>query len=120
MLNPDRIFRFFKKNKINFKNIGGYYPCNYEIDDLELLNFFRNKRANISLPIISKNNQMDLSAYVDYSPREYKMQLYSNGQPELDPYRDPLIDYSRDVRVSPLDYKTKDMYGLLSGLKLFK
>ena len=66
---------------------------------------------------LSKNNQMDLSAYVDYSPREYKMQLYSNGQPELDPYRNPLIDYSRDVRVSPLDYKTKDMFQLLSGIK---
>ena len=66
---------------------------------------------------LSKNNEIDLSGYVDYTPKEYKMQLYSNGQPELDPYRDPLIDYSRDVRVSPLDYKTKDMYGLLSGLQ---
>ena len=48
ILYPDRIFQFFKKNKINFKNIGGYYPCNHEIDDLDVLNFFRNKRATIS------------------------------------------------------------------------
>ncbi len=26
ILYPDRIFSFFKKNKINFKNVGGYYP----------------------------------------------------------------------------------------------
>ena len=36
-LNPDRIYRFLKKNKINFKNVGGYYPCNHEIDDLDML-----------------------------------------------------------------------------------
>ena len=51
-LNPDKIFRFFKKNKINFKNIGGYYPYNYEIDDLDILNFLRKKKINISLPKI--------------------------------------------------------------------
>ena len=55
-LYPDRIFRFLKKNKINFKNVGGYYPCNYEIDDLDILNFLRNKKVNISLPIIRENN----------------------------------------------------------------
>ena len=53
-LNPDRIYRFLKKNKINFKNVGGYYPCNHEIDDLDMLYFLRNKKANISLPIIRK------------------------------------------------------------------
>ena len=58
-LNPDRIYRFLKKNKINFKNVGGYYPCNHEIDDLDMLYFLRNKKANISLPIIRENNQMD-------------------------------------------------------------
>jgi 5-formyltetrahydrofolate cyclo-ligase len=58
-LYPNMIFRFLKKNKLNFKNVGGYYPCNYEIDDLDLLNFLRKKKANISLPIIRENNQMD-------------------------------------------------------------
>ena len=53
-LYPDRIYRFLKKNKINFKNVGGYYPCNHEIDDLDMLDFLRNKRANISLPIIRR------------------------------------------------------------------
>ena len=56
-LYPDKIYQFLKKNKINFKNVGGYYPCNYEIDDLDTLYFLRNKKANISLPIIRENNQ---------------------------------------------------------------
>ena len=42
---PNKIFRFFKKKKINFKNVGGYYPYNHEIDDLDILNFFSNKRV---------------------------------------------------------------------------
>ena len=67
-LYPDRIFKFFKKNKINFKNVGGYYPCNYEIDDLDTLNFLRSKRANISLPIIRENNQMDFFEWTNKDP----------------------------------------------------
>ena len=38
-LNPDRIYRFLKKKKIILKNVGGYYPSNHEIDDLDILNF---------------------------------------------------------------------------------
>ncbi len=67
-LNPDKIFRFFKKNKINFKNIGGYYPYNYEIDDLDILNFLRKKKINISLPKIRKNNQMDFFEWRNKDP----------------------------------------------------
>jgi len=34
------VFLFFLKSKnLNFKNFGGYYPSNYEISDLEILNF---------------------------------------------------------------------------------
>ena len=65
---PDKIFQFLKKNKINFKNVGGYYPCNNEIDDLCILNFFRNKSANICLPIIRKNKQMDFFEWTNKDP----------------------------------------------------
>ena len=58
-INPNKIFSFLKKKKINFKNVGGYYPCNYEINSLKILNFLRKKKFNISLPIIKKKNQMD-------------------------------------------------------------
>ena len=78
---PDRIFTYLKNNKINFKNIGGYYPCNYEIDDLELLNFFRNKRSNISLPIIKENNQMDFFEWTKKDP--LKINKYGIAEPIL-------------------------------------
>ncbi len=79
ILYPDRIFRFFKKNKINFRNIAGYYPCNHEIDDLDILNFFRNKRANISLPIIRGNNQMDFFEWTNKDP--LKINKYGIAEP---------------------------------------
>jgi len=67
-LNSDKIYRYLKKNKINFKNVGGYYPCNHEIDDLDTLYFLRNKKANISLPIIRENNQMDFFEWTNKDP----------------------------------------------------
>jgi len=78
-LSPERIFRFFKKNKINFKNIGGYYPCNHEIDDLDILNFLRYKKANISLPSIKKNNQMDFFEWKNKDP--LKINSYGIAEP---------------------------------------
>jgi 5-formyltetrahydrofolate cyclo-ligase len=58
-INSDKLFSFLKTKKYNFKNLGGYYPSNYEIDDLEILELFAEKNYNILLPIIRKNNQMD-------------------------------------------------------------
>ena len=40
---------------INKKIIGGYYPVNNEIDDLEILKKFEKIKIKISLPIIKKN-----------------------------------------------------------------
>ena len=67
-LYPEKIFEFILKKKINFKNLGGYYPCNNEIDDLELLKFFWKKRANISLPKIRENKQMDFFEWTNKDP----------------------------------------------------
>ena len=78
-LHPERVFRFFKKNKINFKNVGGYYPCNHEIDDLDILNFLRNKKVNISLPIIRENNQMDFFEWTNKGP--LKINKYGIAEP---------------------------------------
>tara|TARA_B110000003_G_C16605092_1_gene517199 strand:+ start:342 stop:887 length:546 start_codon:yes stop_codon:yes gene_type:complete len=58
-INPNKFFTFLKDLRYNFKNIGGYYPYNYEIDDLKILQLFEKKKFSISLPIIGKNNQMD-------------------------------------------------------------
>jgi 5-formyltetrahydrofolate cyclo-ligase len=54
----NKIIKFIeKKNKK--KDIGGYYPVNYEINDLDLLKAFEKKKYNISLPIIKKNHNMN-------------------------------------------------------------
>ena len=57
-INLDKFFSFLK-TKTNLKNLGGYYSSNYEIDDLEILDFLQKKNFKISLPIIKKNNQMN-------------------------------------------------------------
>ncbi len=41
------------------KIIGGYYPVNYEIDDLNILSKFEKKKIKISLPRIEKNFKMN-------------------------------------------------------------
>ena len=66
--------KFFKKTELNYnfikkiinkykskKNIkvGGYYPVNFEVDCLDILEKFEKDSYNISFPIIKKNNQMD-------------------------------------------------------------
>ena len=58
-INLDKFISFLKKNMPNAKNIGGYYPSNYEIDDLEILDFLEKQNYGISLPIVKKNNQMN-------------------------------------------------------------
>ena len=55
----DYILNILKKNKISGKTIGGYYPYNYEIDILQILEKFEKKKFSITLPKIKKNSQMD-------------------------------------------------------------
>ena len=58
-INFNQILKILKKEKITKKIIGGYYPVNYEADDLELLKKLKNNKFVISLPVIKKNFQMD-------------------------------------------------------------
>ena len=53
------IFRILKKNKIKNRIIGGYYPCNCEVDTTKILKKFEELNFQISLPKIKKNFQMD-------------------------------------------------------------
>ena len=39
----NQLTKIFKKEKLNRKIIGGYYPVNFEIDDLSLLRKFEKK-----------------------------------------------------------------------------
>jgi len=67
-INPSDIYSYLKKKKYNLKIIGGYYPTNNEIDDLEILNFFFKKGSSISLPIIKKKSQMEFYKWYKNEP----------------------------------------------------
>ena len=80
-INFNQIIKIFKKEKISKKIIGGYYPVNFEIDDLALLRKFKKNKLNISLPVIKKNFQMD---YYPWSLSEpLKINRYGIPEPEI-------------------------------------
>jgi 5-formyltetrahydrofolate cyclo-ligase len=58
-INVDKIINLLKEKKITKKNIGGYFPINFEVDDLELLKKLEKSKFKISLPVIKKNFEMD-------------------------------------------------------------
>ena len=80
-LNFKQIVKILKKEKItNQIIIGGYYPVNFEIDDLTLLRKFKKNKFNISLPIIKKNFQMDFYSWSFSEP--LKINKYGIPEPE--------------------------------------
>ena len=42
-INTNNFISFLKINTNNINNLGGYYPSNYEIDDLEILDLLQKK-----------------------------------------------------------------------------
>ena len=80
-LNFKQIIKILKKEKVtNQITIGGYYPVNFEIDDLTLLRKFKKDKFNISLPIIKKNFQMDFYSWSFSEP--LKINKYGIPEPE--------------------------------------
>ena len=59
IFNFDLILNFLKRKNFMGKIIGGYYPYNYEIDILQILEKFEKKKFIITLPKIRKNSQMN-------------------------------------------------------------
>jgi 5-formyltetrahydrofolate cyclo-ligase len=55
----NKIYNLIKKDFPNKKSIGGYFPINFEVNDLEVLKKLKKKNYQISLPIIKKNFNMD-------------------------------------------------------------
>ena len=76
----NQIIKILKKEKISKKIIGGYYPVNFEIDDLALLREFKKNRFKISLPVIKKNFQMDFYPWTLSEP--LKINRYGIPEPE--------------------------------------
>ena len=58
-INYKRFKNFLKKINIKSKNIGGYFPFNYELDILNLLEELEKDRFIISLPKVGKKNMMN-------------------------------------------------------------
>ncbi len=58
-INFKYLLNILRKEKIKSKIIGGYFPYNYEVDVINILNKFENKGYVISLPKIKKKSRMD-------------------------------------------------------------
>jgi 5-formyltetrahydrofolate cyclo-ligase len=76
----NQIINILKKKNLTKKIVGGYYPVNFEIDDLELLKKFEKNKFNISLPVIKKNFQMDFYKWSFSDP--LKVNKYGIPEPE--------------------------------------
>ena len=100
-ISPDKFFSFLKEKKYNFKNLGGYYPINYEIDDMYILELCEKKNYNISLPVIQKNNQIDFFKWSINDP--LRINKYGIPEPILSKilYPDillvPLVSYDNGL-----------------------
>ncbi len=100
-INPRNVYSYLKQKNYNSKIIGGYYPTNYEIDDLEILNYFFKKGSTISLPKIKKKNQMEF--YKWYKDEPLLINKYGIPEPKTTNrvYPDilfvPLVAFDEDL-----------------------
>ena len=105
-IDTNNLFRFLINKKNNFKKLGGYYPSNCEVDDLDILKLFEKKNYEISLPVVAKNNQMDFFKWSTNDP----LTINKYGIPEpvskKTVYPDilliPLVGY--DINLNRLGY----------------
>ena len=100
-ININNFISFLKLNTDSADNLGGYYPSNHEIDDLEILDLLEKKNFKISLPVIRKNNQMDFFKWSNNDP----LKINKFGIPEPisskkfypDILLIPLVSYDNDL-----------------------
>ena len=92
-----------KNENIKGKNIGGYYPYNYEVDVIEILKEFEKKKFLISLPKIKNNFQMDFFEWSLNSP----LVINEYGIPE--PVSNKIIYHSSSDSSSDEEEKPKLM-----------
>ena len=67
-INFNNIINLLKKEKITGKTVGGYYPYNYEVDAIKILEDFEKKDFSISLPKIKKKFQMNFFKWSTKDP----------------------------------------------------
>ena len=76
----DKVFNLINKQNILIKVIGGYFPVNYEVDDMNILKKFNKKKYQISLPVIKKKFEMDFYKWSFNEP--LKINMYGIPEPE--------------------------------------
>ena len=94
------MLKILKKNRIIKGIVGGYFPVNYEMDDLNILKELESKKFKISLPVVKKNNKLD---FYRWSSKD-SLQLNQYGIPE--PIKSKLV--YPDILLVPLvafDYR---------------
>ncbi len=67
-INFKNILKILKKNKHINKVVGGYYPYNYEVNSIKILEKFEKLNYDISLPKIKKNYQMNFFCWSTKDP----------------------------------------------------
>ena len=67
-INFENILKIIKKNKISGKFVGGYYPYNYEVDVLQVIEKLEKQKYKISLPKIKNNLFMDFYSWSTKNP----------------------------------------------------
>jgi 5-formyltetrahydrofolate cyclo-ligase len=93
-INFEKVLNILKEEKINKKNIGGYYPINFEVDILDILKKLEKKKFSICLPIIKKN--YDMNFYKWSFDKPLKINKYGIPEPDSN------ILISPDVLLVPL------------------
>ena len=100
-INFKAIFKVLKKENIRGKILGGYYPYNYEVDGIKILEKFEKQNYFISLPKIKKNSQMDFFYWSTKDP--LKINKYGIPEPISNKvkYPDillvPLVAYDKNL-----------------------
>ena len=72
-VNSNKLLNFLEKRKIKNKVIGGYYPYNFEVNTLDVLEKLEKKNYSISLPRINKNNKMNFYQWSFKDPLSINM-----------------------------------------------
>ena len=77
-IDPDSIIKFLKKKKFKKKIVGSYYPYNYEVNVIPILEKLERSKYIISFPKIGKNSSMNFFVWSKNDP----LKINKYGIPE--------------------------------------
>ena len=72
------IIKILKKSRYKKKIIGGYYPYNYELNVMPILEKFEKLNYTISLPKIGKNSSMNFFVWSTNTPLNIMNMVFQN------------------------------------------